>query len=102
MRLAAVLLAASALYAQRPEHPRPDFERSQWMTLNGQWDFGFNDKFGRTITVPFCWESELSGIATKSARPPAGIAETSRFPRHGQASTPGCISMLSMKRRTYG
>jgi hypothetical protein len=62
MKLALVLVAAAALYAQRPEHPRPDFERSQWMTLNGKWDFGFDDKFGRSITVPFCWESELSGI----------------------------------------
>jgi hypothetical protein len=35
------------------------------MTLNGQWDFGFDNKFGRSITVPFCWESELSGIAKK-------------------------------------
>jgi hypothetical protein len=35
------------------------------MTLNGQWDFGFNEKFGRSITVPFCWESELSGIHEK-------------------------------------
>ncbi len=57
-----VLVAAGALYAQRPEHPRPDFERSQWMTLNGQWDFGFDDKFGGKINVPFCWESELSGV----------------------------------------
>ena len=32
------------------------------MTLNGQWDFGFTDKFGGKITVPFCWESELSGV----------------------------------------
>src|SRR5580700_6941065 len=65
MRFVIVLAAAGALLAQRPEHPRPDFERPQWMTLNGQWDFGFDNKFGRTITVPFCWESELSGIAKK-------------------------------------
>lgn len=32
------------------------------MTLNGPWDFGFDNKFGSKITVPFCWESELSGI----------------------------------------
>jgi hypothetical protein len=65
MRLVIVLVAASVLYGQRPEHPRPDFERSQWMTLNGKWDFGFDEKFGRSINVPFCWESELSGIAKK-------------------------------------
>lgn len=35
------------------------------MNLNGKWDFGFDEKFGGSITVPFCWESELSGIAKK-------------------------------------
>ncbi len=65
MRLVLVLALAGTLLAQRPEHPRPDFERPQWMTLNGKWDFGFDAKFGQTITVPFCWESELSGIAKK-------------------------------------
>lgn len=62
MRYVLVLVAAGALYAQRPEHPRPDFERPQWMTLNGQWEFGFTEKLGGKITVPFCWESELSGV----------------------------------------
>lgn len=80
MRLAAVLLAASALYAQRPEHPRPDFERSQWLNLNGKWDFGFNDKFGRTITVPFCWESELSGIANKTGETTGWYRRTFTIP----------------------
>ena len=61
MRLAVVLIAAGALYAQRPEHPRPDFERPQWMTLNGP-RIRTTDKLGGKITVPFCWESELSGI----------------------------------------
>jgi hypothetical protein len=36
------------------------------MTLNGKWDFGFDDKFGKNITVPFCWESKLSGIEKKT------------------------------------
>ncbi|MBR4755413.1 MAG: hypothetical protein IK076_00565, partial [Bacteroidales bacterium] len=26
-----------------PEHPRPDFERSQWMNLNGHWAFTFDE-----------------------------------------------------------
>ncbi|MCI1220247.1 MAG: beta-galactosidase [Bifidobacterium sp.] len=59
----------------RPEHPNPQFERSTWRNLNGPWDFGFDfsasgiDKkwyegheFSTTITVPFCPESNLSGI----------------------------------------
>ena len=23
----------------RPEHTRPDFERAQWINLNGEWEF---------------------------------------------------------------
>ena len=60
----------------RPEHPRPQFQRTQWLNLNGIWDFDFDfgltgeergwheDPSGLTqkITVPFCPESKLSGI----------------------------------------
>lgn len=60
----------------RPEYPRPQLQRSNWLNLNGQWDFAFdlcdsgkdkewfrNDRdFARKITVPFCPESRLSGI----------------------------------------
>ena len=58
----------------RPEHPNPQWERQNWMNLNGWWEFDFD--FGNTaidrkvyekelpqkILVPFCPESELSGI----------------------------------------
>ena len=63
----------------RSEHPRPQFVRKNWMNLNGQWEFQFdfgnsgverhlyrNEIFStgdvRSITVPFCPESRLSGI----------------------------------------
>ncbi len=62
----------------RPEHPKPQFERENWINLNGQWTFsfdfgksgterGFKDSrgFDGKITVPFCPESELSGIGHK-------------------------------------
>jgi beta-galactosidase/beta-glucuronidase len=59
-----------------PEHPRPDFERDQWINLNGVWQFEFdsldiglkkdwnsgNTEFSKNITVPFPWGSKLSGI----------------------------------------
>ena len=59
-----------------PEHPRPDFERSEWLNLNGNWAFEFdkNDagekaqwhkgtkKFSKIISVPFPWGSPLSGV----------------------------------------
>jgi len=59
----------------RPEHPRPDFQRSDWLNLNGTWQFeidakGDGEQRGLTsgkdlsgkIRVPFCPESKLSGI----------------------------------------
>jgi len=74
----------------RSEHPRPYFQRADWLSLNGLWHFAFDpDLIGeqlrwylpasgqnanlygppRTagaknleITVPFPWESKLSGV----------------------------------------
>jgi hypothetical protein len=62
----------------RPEYPRPHFDRSHtWQSLNGAWEFA-GDPHGtaaagelladgrawpRTITVPFAWETEASGVA---------------------------------------
>lgn len=59
----------------RPEYPRPQFFRADWINLNGPWTYTFD--FGKTgiqrgfelsqgfagsITVPFCPESVLSGV----------------------------------------
>ena len=63
----------------RPEHPRPQMIRPTWQNLNGSWDFvfdfgnsgverkfyleeNFNRQDIRSILVPFCPESRLSGI----------------------------------------
>lgn len=72
----------------RPEHPRPEWHRREWLSLNGAWRFAFDphnrgeherwyraahpavvtrdrgveDPFGKTIMVPFPWESPLSGV----------------------------------------
>lgn len=65
-------------------HPNPQFERKNWVSLNGEWDFGYEKAKGRSkfsfsekdlasvksnanlkIKVPFCIESELSGIGYK-------------------------------------
>ena len=58
------------------EHPRPDRRRDDWLCLNGTWDFEIDNErsgiakkyferseFDSKITVPFCPESVLSGIA---------------------------------------
>ena len=59
----------------RPEHPNPQWERENFINLNGEWEFEFD--FGKSamerelykkgplsqkIIVPFCPESTLSGI----------------------------------------
>ncbi len=51
---------------RRTEYPRPQFERSEWMTLNGLWDFSFEQEiYDQKICVPFAYESKLSGIGSK-------------------------------------
>ncbi|MGI4790791.1 MAG: glycoside hydrolase family 2 protein, partial [Janthinobacterium lividum] len=59
----------------RPEYPRPQFVRADWLCLNGEWEFeidGGDSGLERNlpsrhlsdkITVPFAPESELSGLA---------------------------------------
>ena len=48
-------------------YPRPQLRRESYVNLNGPWEFGigknaFPSRFDRTILVPFCPESLLSGI----------------------------------------
>ena len=72
----------------RPEYPRPQFQRSEWINLNGEWAFAFDDgevgltngwhsilpaqlladgsPFDRRINVPFCYQAQLSGIGDTS------------------------------------
>ena len=72
------LLIAVVSYAQMPraEYPRPQFERAEWMNLNGEWsftldlantgherDFSNSKGFDGKIIVPFAPESKLSGVA---------------------------------------
>ena len=47
-------------------YPRPQMRRAAWQNLNGTWDFAVGkekpESYDRTILVPFCPESLLSGI----------------------------------------
>ncbi len=62
----------------RPEYPRPQFVRSEWLNLNGEWEFCFDDAnqgleqrwfdgqpLSQRILVPFPYQCELSGINDK-------------------------------------
>ena len=76
LSVVAALLFSTAIGAQpRAEYPRPQFERADWVNLNGEWSFAldlsdsgrdrdfYNSKgFEQRITVPFAPESKLSGI----------------------------------------
>ena len=62
------------------EHPRPDFQRADWLNLNGTWEFRFDKDdlgidqtwakggtaFPLSITVPFPWGSKLSGVESEA------------------------------------
>jgi hypothetical protein len=76
-----------------PEHPRPDFERADWVNLNGDWAFRFDDDgagererwfdtapagFPLTIRVPFSWGAPLSGV--EDGADVAWYARTIRVP----------------------
>jgi beta-galactosidase/beta-glucuronidase len=77
---AAAAQPVSAASVPRPEHPRPDFLRRDWQTLNGRWEFEFDDEdtglrerwfegskpFSKTIVVPYTFQSKLSGIGDTS------------------------------------
>jgi beta-galactosidase/beta-glucuronidase len=67
----------------RPEFPQPQFQRADWLNLNGRWEFEFDDAnagldqrwgldghpFTHSILVPFCFESPLSGIGDHRFHP---------------------------------
>lgn len=66
----------------REEHPRPQFKRKEWLNLNGEWDFTFDDanrgekekwymesRFGKRIIVPFTYETKASGIGEEKFHP---------------------------------
>ena len=78
--LAFVAAGARAEEIPLPEHPRPDFERAEWVNLNGTWGFRFDRQnvgvsnrwaegktdFPLSIRVPFPWGSALSGVRNEA------------------------------------
>ena len=77
---ASLLRAETGEHIPLPEHPRPDFERADWVNLNGQWEFRFDKEiegenedwasgdvqFPERIQVPFPWGSKLSGLENEA------------------------------------
>lgn len=73
----------------RTEHPRPQHRRDDWTSLNGTWEFAFDDAeigleegwqegpaLPLTINVPFPYQAPLSGIADTSVHEVVWYAKT--------------------------
>lgn len=64
---------------RKNEYPRPQFVRDEWINLNGEWEFAFDDEdkgirekwyqkgkpLSASINVPFVYQSDLSGIGER-------------------------------------
>ncbi|HKP45244.1 MAG TPA: glycoside hydrolase family 2 TIM barrel-domain containing protein [Pyrinomonadaceae bacterium] len=77
----------------RPEYPRPQFARSLWFNLNGEWEFAVDDAnegmrdgwhdgraLPQTIVVPFAYQTERSGINDKSIHEVVWYARSFELP----------------------
>jgi beta-galactosidase/beta-glucuronidase len=78
----------------RPEYPRPQFVREEWLNLNGEWEFAFDDTddagctkgwfeggtLGGSIVVPFPYQSELSGVGDRSVHEVVWYARSFEVP----------------------
>src|SRR5690349_12077272 len=84
----------------RITHPRPQFRRREWHSLDGEWEFALDSEaqwrspheaqFDRRIIVPFAPETRASGVfetgffkscwyRTRIAAPPLGPGERLRI-----------------------
>ncbi|MFN3652929.1 MAG: glycoside hydrolase family 2 protein [Armatimonadota bacterium] len=83
----------SAHNLPRPEYPRPQFVRSEWLCLNGTWEFAFDDtdhglsegwcdgrQLEAEIVVPFPHQCERSGINDKGVHPVVWYARSFTVP----------------------
>jgi beta-galactosidase/beta-glucuronidase len=76
----------------RPEYPRPQFVRTDWLCLNGTWEFEIDPgdsglergllerPLSQEIVVPFCPESVLSGIGNTDFMPAVWYRRTVVIP----------------------
>ncbi|RIX51167.1 glycoside hydrolase family 2 [Paenibacillus nanensis] len=76
------------------DYPRPQFVRDNWLSLNGEWSFRFDDakageqekwyeKFEEThkINVPFTYETKASGIGIEEFHPQVWYNKTVAVPK---------------------
>ncbi|MEU5698195.1 glycoside hydrolase family 2 protein [Streptomyces aurantiacus] len=85
-------VSSSPAAIPRPEYPRPSFVRQDWLNLNGTWQFArdpgdsglerglVTSELPERILVPFCPESELSGIGDTDFHHAVWYRRTVRVP----------------------
>jgi beta-galactosidase/beta-glucuronidase len=80
-------------------HPRPQLTRSRWIDLSGTWQFAYDDddrglseawqlrddRFNRTILVPFPPEAPASGIGDPARHPVVWYRRTFTLPEEDRA-----------------
>ncbi len=77
----------------RPEYPRPQMVRPEWLNLNGPWQFELDpgrsgrerglierERLAGEILVPFCPESSLSGVGYRDFMPAVVYRRTFAVP----------------------
>ena len=85
----------------KPEHPFPQSIRSEWLNLNGPWEFGetnedetdrflSEESYPEKIIVPFCRKSSLSGIHRKEVVKKCVVPKEIQYSRNN-AESQGCI-----------
>lgn len=88
------------------DYPRPQFVRNEWVDLNGEWDFSFDDNqageseqwyvqkqfpAGTKIKVPFTYETQASGIGIETFHPLVWYRRSVQIPRKQKESGAFCI-----------
>lgn len=79
------------------DYPRPQFVRDNWLSLNGEWSFRFDDhsvgekekwqeKFEEThkIIVPFTYETKASGIGIEEFHPQVWYNKAVHIPKEAE------------------
>jgi hypothetical protein len=83
-----------------PEYPRPQFQRDNWQSLNGLWDYAITDRksgvperWDGQILVPFAIESALSGVG-KTVGPDQVLWYRRKFTLDQNEKTKGYRTLL--------
>ncbi|MGC2661188.1 MAG: sugar-binding domain-containing protein [Bryobacteraceae bacterium] len=90
------MVPAYGQVAGREAFPQPQFVRTAWKSLDGPWDFAFDDSnkglnehwetkwssAARKIEVPFCFESRAGGIGDTNIHPVIWYRRTIALPEN--------------------